>query len=574
MPQEILNYRIEREIGEGGMSRVYKGVDPKTGQQVAIKELLPHLSHHDEVRQRFCREAQVMAILNHPHIVRLIRYEEVGDNLYLVQEYVDGMNLARYVGEHRGALPEADAIRLFRQILEALSYAHEAGVVHRDIKPSNILLTPIGDVKILDFGIARIVGDESGGFRTKTGTRIGTVVYMSPEQVNAKADIDHRSDIYSAGVLLHHMLTGRAPYDMGTDSEFEVQMKIVKEPLPRMLEINPGVSEQMQRIVDKATAKGRDARYQSCGAFLQALYEQRNPVVDPITPVPPPPPLPNPSFTKIAIILLMGLCGLLAVYYSYTNFYMGDGFLNKIDKAINEKKYYSPPNENVWDYLNEKRNEQPESPEILTAIKLIEKKLLPVGDEAINRLYLKSDDTGWDETVNVFKLLHEVIPDDNDIYAKTEFSQAHQIIKRKSGVNYYVAFDKYKKALELKPDWVLALNGIAKIYIRKDSPFYDKEQALFWYGKVCAVDQNFPWAYTNIAAIYMEDEIWYKAEQSLLQALKIKKDSPSIYTDLGKVYEQQKKYAEALDCYRKAMGYETDEVKILKLQKKISGLNI
>jgi len=313
MPQEILNYRIEREIGEGGMSRVYKGVDPKTGQQVAIKELLPHLSHHDEVRQRFCREAQVMAILNHPHIVRLIRYEEVGDNLYLVQEYVDGMNLARYVGEHRGALPEADAIRLFRQILEALSYAHEAGVVHRDIKPSNILLTPIGDVKILDFGIARIVGDESGGFRTKTGTRIGTVVYMSPEQVNAKADIDHRSDIYSAGVLLHHMLTGRAPYDMGTDSEFEVQMKIVGEPLPRMRDVNPGVSEQMQRIVDKATAKGRDARYQSCGAFLQALDTQPNPVDDPIFPDPLPLPQPNPSFTKIAIIsaciiaLLLGL---------------------------------------------------------------------------------------------------------------------------------------------------------------------------------------------------------------------------------------------------------------------------
>jgi len=319
MSQEILNYRIEREIGEGGMSRVYKGIDPKTGQQVAIKELLPHLSHHEEVRQRFRREAQVMAILNHPHIVRLIRYEEVGNNLYLVQEYVDGMNLARYVGEHRGALPEADAIRLFRQILEALSYAHEAGVVHRDIKPSNILLTPTGDVKILDFGIARIVGDESGGFRTKTGTRIGTVAYMSPEQVNAKADIDHRSDIYSAGVLLHHMLTGRAPYDMGTDSEFEVQMKIVKEPLPRMREINSALSEKMQRVVDKATAKGRDARYQSCRAFLQALYEQRNTVVDPITPVPPPSPQPNPSFTKIAIISACIIAFLLGLNWMVTS---------------------------------------------------------------------------------------------------------------------------------------------------------------------------------------------------------------------------------------------------------------
>jgi serine/threonine protein kinase len=301
MLQEILKYRIEREIGEGGMSRVYKGVDPNTGQQVAIKELLPHLAHHNEIRQRFLREAQVMAILNHPHIVRLIRYEESGDNLYLVQEYIDGMNLAEYIGEHRGAIPESDAIRLFRQILEALSYAHEAGVVHRDIKPSNILLKPTGEVKVLDFGIARIVGDESGGFRTKTGTRIGTVAYMSPEQVNAKADIDHRSDIYSAGVLLYHMLTGKAPYDMSTDSDFQVQLKIVKEQLPRMREINPEVSEKMQRIVDKATAKSREARYQSCGEFMQAMSERKQQLPDPIHPVPPPPPPPN-LVTKIAVI--------------------------------------------------------------------------------------------------------------------------------------------------------------------------------------------------------------------------------------------------------------------------------
>jgi len=285
MSQEILNYRIEREIGEGGMSRVYKGIDPKTGQEVAIKELLPHLVHHDEVRQRFRREAQVLAILNHPHIVRLIRYEEVGDNLYLVQEYVDGMNLARYIGEHRGTIPEADTVHLFCQILDALAFAHEAGVVHRDIKPSNILMMPTGQVKVLDFGIARIVGDESGGFRTKTGTRIGTVAYMSPEQVNAKADIDHRSDIYSAGVLFYHMLTGMPPYDMATDSEFDVQMKIVRDSLPRMREINPAVSEKMQQIVDKATAKSREARYQSCQEFLQALHEPfRNDTKHRVTP--------------------------------------------------------------------------------------------------------------------------------------------------------------------------------------------------------------------------------------------------------------------------------------------------
>jgi eukaryotic-like serine/threonine-protein kinase len=326
MPQEILNYRIEGEIGEGGMSRVYKGVDPKTGQQVAIKELLPHLAHHDEVRQRFRREAQVMAILNHANIVRLIRYEEVGDKLYIVQEYVDGMNLGQYIGEHRGVIPETDAIRLIRQLLEALGYAHKSGVVHRDVKPSNILLTPTGEVKVLDFGIARIVGNEAGGFHTKTGTRIGTVAYMSPEQVNAKSDIDQRSDIYSTGVLLHHMLTGKPPYDMGTESEFEVQMKIVKEPLPRIREIYPGVSEKMQGIVDKATAKTREGRYQSCGEFLEALSESKQQSINPavaVKPVPKAEPVkrkdPKPkSVMKIAVIavcvivLVFGIVGMIA----------------------------------------------------------------------------------------------------------------------------------------------------------------------------------------------------------------------------------------------------------------------
>lgn len=273
MLQKILNYRIERKIGEGGMSLVYKGIDQKTGQQVAIKERHPDLAHQNEVKQRFLREAQVMAILNHPHIVRLIRYVESGNGQYIVQEYVDGMNISRYITDHRGAIPEVVAVHLFRQILDALSYAHDNGVVHRDIKPSNILMTLTGDVKVLDFGIARIVGAEFGNFLTKTGTRIGTIVYMSPEQVRAEKVIDHRSDIYSLGVLLHHMLTGKAPYDMDTESQFEVPMKIVKELLPRMRNIYSEVSDKMQQIVDKATEKSREARYQSCGEFLQALRE-------------------------------------------------------------------------------------------------------------------------------------------------------------------------------------------------------------------------------------------------------------------------------------------------------------
>ena len=200
MEQQILNYQIDRLLGEGGMSRVYLGIDLKTGQKVAIKELLPHLANHDDLRERFRREAQFMAKLNHQHIVRLIRYEEQGTRLFLVQEYIEGVTLEDYIIKERGPIPEEEAIELFCQLLEAFAYAHENDVIHRDIKPSNILITKGNQVKVVDFGIARIAGGSSGTLRTKTGVRMGTVAYMSPEQVSGR-ELDDRTDIYSLGNL-------------------------------------------------------------------------------------------------------------------------------------------------------------------------------------------------------------------------------------------------------------------------------------------------------------------------------------------------------------------------------------
>lgn len=290
MEQQILNYQIERLLGEGGMSRVYLGIHPVTGQKVAIKELLEHLANHDDLRQRFRQEAQFMAKLNHQHIVRLIRYEEIGNRLFLVQEYVAGVTLEEYITNQRGLIPEQEAIELFCQLLDAFAYAHDNDVIHRDIKPSNILITKSNQVKVVDFGIARIAGGSSGTLRTRTGVRMGTVAYMSPEQVNGR-EVDDRTDIYSLGVLLYQMLTGKAPYNMDVESEFEVQVKIVREPLPRMKSTYEFVSDRMQAIVDKATAKEREDRYRNCHDFMQAMKVS----VPPPSPPQPPPPPPSPS---------------------------------------------------------------------------------------------------------------------------------------------------------------------------------------------------------------------------------------------------------------------------------------
>ena len=310
MEQQILNYQIDRLLGEGGMSRVYLGIDLKTGQKVAIKELLPHLANHDDLRERFRREAQFMAKLNHQHIVRLIRYEEQGTRLFLVQEYIEGVTLEDYIIKERGPIPEEEAIELFCQLLEAFAYAHENDVIHRDIKPSNILITKGNQVKVVDFGIARIAGGSIGTLRTKTGVRMGTVAYMSPEQVSGR-ELDDRTDIYSLGVLLHQMLTGKAPYDMNTESEFEVQVKIVKEPLPRMKSAYEYVSDRMQRIVDKATAKEKGDRYRNCNDFMQAIkspsqqQSQQQPKIAPFLPLSVPVNLKAVALAVIVVIVLV-----------------------------------------------------------------------------------------------------------------------------------------------------------------------------------------------------------------------------------------------------------------------------
>ncbi len=301
MEQQILNYHIEGLLGEGGMSRVLLGVDPLTGQKVAIKVLHPEFAQHDQVRMLFRREARLLAKLNHPNIVRLIRYEE--SELLLVQEYIEGINLEEYITNHRGPIPEEEAKELFGKLLEAIGYVHQHEVIHRDIKPANILMRDGKEITVVDFGISK---ESDTVTESKTGTGIGTPSYMSPEQVLGEK-LDRRTDIYSLGVVLHQMLTGKAPYTItATENEFKIKKRIVTEPLPRMKGIYEYVSKEMQSIVDKATAKDRNKRYQSCEEFLRTVKAVKIP--------PPPPPLLKPDWRLLAgvAVLLLIIVSLFA----------------------------------------------------------------------------------------------------------------------------------------------------------------------------------------------------------------------------------------------------------------------
>ncbi|MCS6895959.1 MAG: serine/threonine protein kinase [Bacteroidia bacterium] len=257
-------YEILRTLGEGGMGVVYLAVQKRIERKVAIKSIAPYLARDPAVRERFTAEAAVLARLNHPNIVTLYDYIEEENALYLIMEYVEGQPLSDLL--QAGPLPLELIQRYFSQVLEAFAYAHEQNIVHRDIKPSNIMITAGGRVKVLDFGVARILQTDHS--LTRTGMRLGTLMYMSPEQIKGMREIDRRSDIYSLGLVLYEMFTGRSPYppDIG---EFDLSMKIVQEPIFDLSHPPAEIPAQLIEVILRATEKEPNFRYQNCEEFLK-----------------------------------------------------------------------------------------------------------------------------------------------------------------------------------------------------------------------------------------------------------------------------------------------------------------
>jgi serine/threonine protein kinase len=262
--QSIGNHKIIKLIGEGGMGTVFLAEHERLGRKVAIKMLHPHLVRDPGIRARFKNEATLLARLQHRNIVTLYDYVEEDDALFLIMEYVEGRDLDDLVRNEYGPFPTHLLKTVFEQVLDALGYAHSQKVIHRDIKPSNFILTNEGVIKVLDFGIAKIFGDSDHNL-TKTGTRMGTVFYMSPEQVRGEKP-DERSDIYSLGMMLFNLATGQLPFH-SANSEFEIYNQIVSQELPTPSSVYPGVPASIERLIQVATQKDKMRRFQSCDDF-------------------------------------------------------------------------------------------------------------------------------------------------------------------------------------------------------------------------------------------------------------------------------------------------------------------
>ncbi len=258
-------YRLEREIGRGGMGVVYLARDLKLDREVAIKTLPYHLAADVSIRERFLREARTAAALTHPNIVAVHRADELGAYVFFVMGYVEGESLAHHVGTH-GPYAPARLLPILLDVVSALGYAHSRGVVHRDVKAENILLDESGSrAMVTDFGIARVAQSKQ---LTQTGTVLGTVFYMSPEQV-AGEELDGRSDLYSFGVLAFFALTGRFPFESETPSAVLVA-HVTKAP-PPIRSVAPTVPAALGEIVDRLLAKDPERRYADADTLLRAL---------------------------------------------------------------------------------------------------------------------------------------------------------------------------------------------------------------------------------------------------------------------------------------------------------------
>jgi serine/threonine protein kinase len=258
--QTISHYKISGKLGEGGMGVVYKAEDTKLKRTVALKFLSANTTPDEEGKARFIREAQAAAALDHSNICTTYEIDEADGRTFIAMAYVDGQSLEERI--RSGPIEPREAVDIASQVAEGLGEAHENGIIHRDIKSANIMLGKKGGAKIMDFGLAKLVGSTK---LTRTATIMGTVAYMSPEQALGEA-ADHRTDIWSLGVVLHEMLTGELPFMAETD--VALLHKIIYDEPESVSAINPYAPPGLSTVVEKAMAKDPGQRHQSAAEFI------------------------------------------------------------------------------------------------------------------------------------------------------------------------------------------------------------------------------------------------------------------------------------------------------------------
>ncbi len=264
--EKIHSYEINAHLGQGGMGNVYRATDTMLGREVALKMLHPQLTVQPQFLERFRKEARVLAQLLHPNIAVIYNFIEQGGNHFMVMEYVEGTSLDELLKKYR-TLPARFVVPVFIQALEGLQHAHRKHIFHRDIKPSNLMITPDGTLKLMDFGIAKVAGEQK---MTQVNKIVGTIEFMAPELIEGK-DASIASDIYSMGATLYELVSGKLPFE--SDTDFNLMQAILKKKPVAPEKMNDAVPKKLSDIILKAMDKNPAGRYPDARSFQQALID-------------------------------------------------------------------------------------------------------------------------------------------------------------------------------------------------------------------------------------------------------------------------------------------------------------
>lgn len=381
----LKEYNIKSQIGQGGMATVYLAEDRKFHTNVAIKVLSKEMYSHENIRNRFIAEARSMFRMSHPHIVKVTDLIDQDGMVAFVMEHVDGVTLKEYM-DVNGPFGKELLSKVFLQMLDAIGYVHEQGVIHRDVKPSNFMITSKGQIKLMDFGIAKIM-DATASEYTSTGTsqQMGTPMYMSPEQVKSTKAVTSSTDIYSLGVVLWQMISGRRPYESTTISTFEMQTKIVNEPLP-------STGTQWDSIISKSTHKIPEERYTDISEFKKAFVQvaSAGSSATPVAPQPSSSPSPTSAgmsleewmmarkrphtntavniVSVIACCIIIGVLSYLNVQNGYEEYEEDSSLITEAPSSVDDAAVVEPPAvpEPVDGFEAEEATPAPEADETFT----------------------------------------------------------------------------------------------------------------------------------------------------------------------------------------------------------------
>ncbi len=568
----ILHYKILEKLGEGGMGVVYKATDTKLDRTVALKFLPSHLSESEDNKSRFLQEAKATAALNHPNIMNVYEINEHDGSLFMVMEFIEGQTLSSYLNKVKTgeSIPVDQALEWTIQIATGLKAAHEKNIIHRDIKPANLMVASGGQLKIMDFGLAKL---KSSIGITRTGTSLGTLSYMSPEQAQGQS-ADHRSDLWSLGVVLYEMLTGEQPFK--SEHEAGLAYLIINEDPPLPSEMDKKIPHQLDSVVMKILAKDRNKRYRSMEELINTLTSVRVEIQS----------KKSEAKTKAIAVLPFG-----NISPDKESDYFSDGLTEELIANLSRlKDIRLIPRTTSMQYKATKKDAQTIGRELGTRYILAGtvRKFQDNLRITVELVDVDADAQLWAETYkgkieDVFDIQEQVskqivdalmvklTPTEQVALTKRStlnaeafdyYLRARGFLYRLSKGNTNIAIQLFLKAIELDPRYAAAYAGLGEAYAYLYQ-YWDRretwlEKAVESSLKAQLYDTTLSEAFAALAVAYFNKKMFDDALTAGKKAIDLDPNNHIPYWILGRIYRQMDREQEALELFRKSLEINPD----------------